>query len=111
MNQGEKICQSYQNDVRCFRNIPLRFEFDGRTDDDCSYIFPPGYSMYVEEFVLDDPGPDNFVLDGDTPIEYTSKLKWEDRIQTFWKELDKDHSLYEKANLRLNRCIKTLKAR
>ena len=109
MNQQEKICQSYQNDVRCFENIPHRFEFDGRIHDDCSFIFPPGYSMHLEVFVLNNPGPDNFVLNGEAPIGYESKLKWEDRIQSFWKKMDKDHPLYKKANLRVNRCVKTLK--
>lgn len=109
MNQGEKICQSYQNDVQCFQNIPAEFEFDGSTDNDCSFIFPPGYSMYVEEFILDDPGPDNFVLDDATEIGYQPQLKWLDRRQTWWRYLHKSHPLRNKSNKRRNACIKTLK--
>ena len=109
MNQAEKICQSYLNVTRCFDTIPLRYKYDGSIDDDCAFVFPPGYSMYIEEFILNDPGPDNFVLDGETHIDYTSKLKWEDRIQTFWKYLDRENPLYKRANQRANRCIKTLK--
>ena len=119
MNQGEKICKPYQDNVRCFENIPLRFEFDGNIDDNCSFIFPPGYSMYVEEFTLDDFGPDNFVLSGEYSkfgaaydekyIGYNLKLKWKDRRQSFWRNLETKHPLYEESDMRLNHCIKTLK--
>ena len=109
MNQGEKICQSYQSNVKCFENIPAEFEFDGTTDDYCSFIFPPGHSLYVEEFILDDPGPDNFVLVDETEIRYKPKLKWQDRQQTWWRYLDKSHSLKNKSNKRRNSCIRTLK--
>ena len=109
MNQGEKICRSYKENVQCFENIPSRFAFDGKFDDDCSFIFPSGYSMYIEEFILNDPGPDNFVLDGETHIGYTSKLEWNDRTQPYWQSLKKDHPLHKKAKLRVSRCIETLK--
>ena len=65
--------------------------------------------MYIEEFILNDPGPDNFVLDGETEIGYKPKLKWQDRRQTWWTQLDKSHPLKKKSNQRLNACIKTLK--
>ena len=109
MNRREKICQSYQTKFKCFQNIPAEFKFDGSSDDDCSFIFPPGYSMYVEEFTLNDPGPDNFVLDGDTEIEYKPKLKWQNRIQTWWSYLDERNPLNKKLNQRFNACIKKLK--
>ena len=109
MNQGEKICRDYRKDVRCFEDIPLRFEFNGIVDDDCSFIFPPGYSMYVEEFTLEDPGLDNFVLNGEMKIGYSPRLEWKDRIHSSWKSLDKAHPLFRKAVKRVNRCIRTLK--
>ena len=111
MNQGEKICQAYQKNVKCFENIPAEFEFNGSIHNDCSFIFPPGYSMYVEEFILDDPGPDNFVLEDATEIRYQPKLKWQDRIHTWWKFLDKSNPLNDKKNKRPNACIKSLKVR
>ena len=109
MNQGEKICQSYKQDVQCFENIPSRFVFDGNIDDDCSFIFPSGYSMYIEEFILNDAGPDNFVLEDENHIGYTSKLEWEDRTQLYWQSLEKGHPLHKKAELRVSECIETLK--
>ena len=63
MNQEESICRPYLNIITCFENeIPERFESSGRRRDRCSYIFPPGYSIYVEEIILEDPSPNNFVL-------------------------------------------------
>ena len=109
MNQDEKICQSYRKNINCFENIPYKFEFDGSTSNDCSFIFPPGYSMYVEKFSLNDPGPDNFVLYDQESLGYSSELKWQNRIQTWWKFLEKSNPLNEKQNKRPNGCIKTLK--
>ena len=111
MNQEEKICRKYKNEVRCFEKFPSRFKFDGGVDEkSCSLIFPPGYSIYIEEFILDDPGPDNFVLLDGHPLVYTSKLKWEDREQTMWKNLNKSHPLSKKSNRRSNiPCVKSLK--
>ena len=109
MNPGENICKSYTKNVMCFTEIPLKFEFDGLIDDDCSFIFPQGYTVYIEEFILTDPGPDNFVLVGETKEKYRSKLKWEDRKQKSWKYLDEQNPLYQKSNPRSNKCIKTLK--
>ena len=111
MNQEEKICRLYKAEVRCFQIIPYRFEFDGRIDDkSCSLTFPPGYSIYVEEFNLDDPGPDNFVLVDGRALEYSAKLNWEDREQTLWKKLPKSNPLNRKSNGRQNiPCVTTLK--
>ena len=111
MNQEEKLCRPYQAKIRCFQEIPQRFEFDGGFNiKSCSIIFPPGYSIYVEEFILDDPGPDNFVLLDERPLEYSPKLNWLDREQTMWSKLDKKNPLYMKASRRKNRsCVKSLK--
>ena len=111
MNQEENICRSYQAKVRCFDKIPSRFEFDGFIDEkSCSVILPSGYSIFIEEFILDDPGPDNFVLLDGRPLEYNSKLKWEDREQTMWKNLNTRNPLNMKSTRRPNiPCVKTLK--
>ena len=110
MNQNEKICQSHQRDVSCFQKIPERFEFDGKTNKSCSFAFPQGYSIYVEEFILDDPGPDNFVLVDEKIIEYNPKITWRNRQQIFWSKLDESHSLKKKSNRRSNfPCVKKLK--
>lgn len=110
MNSEEKICDSYQNNIKCFQKIPERFEFDGSIDDPCSFVFPPGYSIYVEEFILDDPGPDNFVLLDGRDMIYEAKLKWEDRYRTLWMKLNKKNPLTKNFNRRPNhRCVKTLK--
>ena len=53
MNSEESICKPYQKDVVCFQKVPDRFEFDGSSNNSCSLVFPPGYSIYVEEFSLD----------------------------------------------------------
>ena len=111
MNQEEKICRPFQAEVSCFEKIPNRFEFDGRIDGkSCSLVFPPGYSIYVEEFILNDPGPDNFVLIDGNFLEYRSKLKWEDRGNTFWKKLHQNNPLYKKSTQRSNfPCVAKLK--
>ena len=111
MNQEEKICLPYQADVRCFQNIPFRFELDGRIDQKtCSLIFPPGYSLYIEEFILENPGPDNFILLDEVTLEHRPKLKWDDRQQTFWENLKKNNPLKEKYNRRLSYpCVRALK--
>ena len=110
MNQEEKICRPYKADVECFQRIPYRYTVDGSSvDKSCSLIFPPGYSIYVEEFTLDDPGPDNFVLINGQALEYSSKLKWEDREQSFWTKLHKNHPLNKKSNRSFNiPCVKSL---
>ena len=110
MNQGEKICRPHQADVRCFQTIPDRFELNEISEvKSCSLIFPPGYSIYIEEFLLDDPGPDNFVLLDGTERPKFPKLKWEDREQTPWVNLV-NNPLKMKSNQRENiPCVKTLK--
>ena len=111
MNQDEKLCRRYKADVECFRKIPYRFEFDGSVaEKSCSVIFPPGYSIYIEEFILNDPGPDNFVVVDGQALEYRSKLKWTDREQSLWTKLHENHPLNRKSNRRFNiPCVKTLK--
>ena len=110
MNQEETICQPYKAEVRCFQLIPYRFEFDGRINDKCSLTFPSGYSIYVEEFILDDPGPDNFVLVDGRTLEYNAKLEWEDREQKLWKKLPKSNPLNGKSYRRQNiPCVTKLK--
>ena len=111
MNQKEKICRPYQADVKCFEKIPYKFELDESYDEKrCSFIFPPGYSVYIEEFILENPGPDNFVLLDGNALVYRSKLKWEDRQQNLWKNLKNENPLREKYNRRLNYpCVKSLK--
>ena len=110
MNSEEKICDSYQIDVKCFQKIPNRFEFDGSIGDSCSLVFPPGYSIYVEEFILDNSGPDNFVLLDGQLLEYRSKLQWEDREHTLWKNLHRYNPLNDRSTRRSNiPCVQTLK--
>ena len=111
MNQEEKICRPYQAEVSCFEEIPDRFEFDGRIDGkSCSLVFPPGYSIYVEEFILDDPGPDNFVLLDGHIVKYSSNRKWVDREQTLWKSLPITNPLNERSTRRSNiPCVQSLK--
>ena len=76
MNQGEKICLPHQAKVRCFQTIPERFELNEKSEvKSCSQIFPPVYSVYIEEFILDHPGPDNFVLLDGVELEFRAKLK------------------------------------
>ena len=110
MNQEEKICRPHQADVSCFQTIPDRFELNENSEvKSCSLIFPPVYSIYIEEFILDDPGPDNFVLLDGEKIPLRAKLKWEDREQTPWANLV-NNPLQMKSNQRKNiPCVKTLK--
>ena len=111
MNQEETLCGPYLNDISCFNsNIPEHFNSSGNTEIYCSFIFPPGYSIYVEEFIIEDFGPNNFVLLDGKPLEYSSALKWEDRSNNFWNTLRNKHPLREKSNKRSNfQCIKSLK--
>ena len=112
MNQEEKICRPHKAEVSCFQTIPDRFELSENSETkSCSLKFPPVYSIFIEEFNLDDPGPDNFVLLDGTHLLFRPKLKWEDREQTIWKNnLDNSHPLYMESDRRVNiPCVKTLK--
>ena len=117
MNLEEPICHSHRKKVSCFKTeIPHHFESSGDTDIDCSFIFPSGYSVYVEEFIFlnNDPGPDNFVYLDDEQLQYRSQLKWESRRQLFWRTLEKGHPLRKESviNRRANyQCVKTLKVK
>ena len=117
MNMAETICRSHREKISCFKtNFPYKFESPGDVDIECSFIFPPGYSIYVEElkFLEDDPGPDNFVLVDDKPLLYYSKLDWKSRRQFFWEDLKEGHPLREESiiNRRANsQCVKTLKVK
>ena len=94
MNQEETICRSYRKDINCFkRKIPSRFESSKKDRDYCSFKFPPGYSLYVEEFTLEDEGPSNFVLLDGKHLEYSSKLKWTKRRNMLWDKLENGHPL------------------
>ena len=111
MNQEESICRSYQKRITCFENgIPDRFTSTEKTKDYCSFIFPPGYSIYVEEFIITDAGPNNFVLLDGKPLTYSPKLNWSNRVNKFWDRLNKGHPLKENSIRRSNfHCIKSLK--
>ena len=117
MNQEESLCRPYETAVRCFERIPDRFDYDGSIDEDCSLVFPPGYSVYIEEFnLVDYKNPDNFVLINGDHQGYRPKLQWEDREQTLWTELNKCESnscepnpLLKKSTRRELDCIKSLK--
>ena len=113
MNQTERICRSYSEEISCFKfEIPYRLESSETIDRYCSVNFPPGYSIYVEEFFLDDASPDNFVLLDGKPLQYSSPLKWEDRRQKFWEELNQGHPLKKESNLRSgHRCVNSLKVK
>ena len=117
MNIAEPICHSHRENISCFKTeIPDYFESSGDIDMDCSFIFPAGYSIYVEEFIFleNDPGPDNFVYLDDEQLKYRSKLKWESRRQNFWGNLEKGHPLRKEAiiNRRANyQCVDTLKVK
>ena len=111
MNQEESICRPYEKNINCFeKTIPERFISSGKTKDYCSFKFPSGYSIYVEEFILEDAGPNNFVLLDNKHLEHSSKLKWTDRRNIIWSKLEKNHPLRKKSNLRSNfECIQSLK--
>lgn len=110
MNQGEEICAGHKKEVSCFETeIPYRFESAGRNSSYCSFNFPAGYSIYVEEFILNDPGPDNFVLLDGNHLNYSPKLEWNDRRRTFWDA--RNTQALEKNSLRRSNypCVKSLK--
>lgn len=116
MNKAEPICRSYGEKISCFNSsdeIPDEFVSSGDNNIDCSFVFPPGYSLYIEEFyfVNNDFGRDNFVLLNDEPLIYHSQLNWEIRRQNFWETLEKNHPLRDKSviNRRSIVCVKTLK--
>ena len=117
MNMAEPICHSHRKKVSCFKTkIPDQFVSLGDIDIDCSFIFPTGYSIYVEEFIFlkDDPGPDNFVYLDDEQLNFNSKLKWESRRQKFWGSLEKDHPLRQESIIKRranHQCVKTLKVK
>ena len=81
MNQEESICRLYRNKITCFETkIPKKFNSAQKTKDYCSFIFPPGYSIFVEEFILENAGPNNFVLLDGKHLEYSSRLHFNDSI-------------------------------
>ena len=116
VNPGEKICNSIKQN--CFTDeIPRFFDYEGRTEKYCSAIFPPGFSIHIENFNIDDPGPDNFVLlesenFGVKKLGYYAKVEWYQRFQKYWKELPDAHQLSNKHIRRENiQCVKSLKVR
>ena len=116
MNPGEKICK--QHAQNCFPDdIPRFFDYEGQTDKYCSVVFPPGFSIHIVNFNIDDPGPDNFVLlesenFGVKKLGYYAKVEWYQRFQKYWKELPDAHQLSNKHIRRENiQCVKSLKVR
>ena len=114
MNPGEKICKQVKQS--CFTDeIPRFFDYKGRTEKYCSVVFPPGFSIHIENFNIEEPGPDNFVLlDSENFDEeilgYHSKVEWGQRIQKYWKALPDSNQLSKKHIRRPNRqCVKSLK--
>ena len=112
MNPGEKICK--QHAQNCFPDdIPRFFDYEGQTDKYCSVVFPPGFSIHIENFKIDDPGPDNFVLlenFDEITLGYHSKVEWGQRFQKFWKALPDSNQLSKKYIRRENhQCVKSLK--
>ena len=112
MNPEEKIC--YQHTSNCLIDqIPGSFYYDGYKDKFCSFVFPPGYSIYIESFHIDQPGPDNIVIlesqDLDDTLGYHLKVEWANRLQKYWMKLPKSNPLSNKHIRRKNRqCVKTL---
>ena len=111
MNKEESICRPYLKNITCFEaEIPDKFDSLGQGKDYCSFIFPPGYSVYIEEFILENPSPNNFVLLNGKHLEYSSEMTWQHRHHKFWGTLKNGHPLKEKSNRRSNiKCVKSLK--
>ena len=114
MNPGEIICKPHAQ--ICFTDkIPRSFDYNGLENKFCSFIFPPGYSIHIENFNIDDPGPDNIVLlesekFDEEKLGYHSKVEWRNRIQKYWKMLPNSHQLSNKHIRRDNiQCVKSLK--
>ena len=116
MNPGEIICKPHAQN--CFTDeIPRYFDYNGSGNKFCSFIFPPGYSIHIENFNIDDPGPDNIVLlesenFDEKKLGYHSKVEWAQRIQKYWKALPDSNQLSNKFIRRDNiQCVKSLKVR
>ena len=116
MNPGEKICKRHAQS--CFtEKIPRFFNYNGLENKFCSFIFPPGYSFHIENFNIDDPGPDNIVLlesenSDEKKLGYHSKVEWGNRIQKYWKKLPDSHQLSNKHIRRDNiECVKSIKVK
>ena len=116
MNPGEIICEPHAQN--CFTDkIPRYFDYNGLENQFCSFIFPPGYSTHIENFNIDDPGPDNIVLleseiFDEKTLGYHSKVEWGNRIQKYWKKLPDLHQLSNKHIRRDNiQCVKSLKVK
>ena len=116
MNLGEKICKRHAQN--CFtEKIPRFFDYNGPENKFCSFVFPPGFSIHIESFNIEEPGPDNIVLLESENFEeknlgYHSKVEWAQRIQKYWKELPDSNQLSNKYIRRDNiQCVKSLKVR
>ena len=76
-----------------------------------------GYSIHIENFNIDYPGPDNIVLlesekFDEEKLGYHSKVEWRNRIQKYWKMLPNSHQLSNKHIRRDNiQCVKSLKVK
>ena len=111
MNRNEPICHYEIKTDSCFSSkVPYTFEFDGSVNEYCSFNFPPGYSIFVEHFTLNDPGPANFVLLDGAHLNYHSEVKWTNRHQLFWEKLGKNNPLRINSVRRNNfPCVKSVK--
>ena len=116
MNPGEKICKPIKQS--CFTDeIPRFFDYNGQRNNFCSFLFPPGYSIHIDHFLIEEPGPDNIVLlesenFEEKQLEYHSWIKWNQRIQKIWKTLPDSNPLSKKHIRRDNiQCVKSLKVK
>ena len=110
MNQGETICRGHEKEVSCFETvIPHRFESAGRINSYCSFNFPPGYSIYVEEFILRDFSSNNFILLDGKPLQYSPKLEWSDRRRIFWDARNAQALKENSLRRSIHSCVKSLK--
>ena len=116
MNPGENICNKHTQS--CFSDkIPRFFDYDGHINTFCAFVFPPGFSIHIENFNIDQPGPDNVVLlesenMAEKKLSYHSRVEWANRLQRYWKKLPDSHQLSNKHIRRGNiQCVKSLKVK
>ena len=111
MNQNEKICSDDRKFINCLQfPIQNRFVYNGTLDNYCSYVFPPGYSIFLETFKLENPGPNNFVLLDGRNLVFHSEVKLSARHQMFWRSLHGNHPLRKKTSRRdMYSCVESLK--
>lgn len=115
MNPSEPICDSGKKNLCFGENIPEKFTSKdlAKINHACAVNLPAGYSIFIENFdLMAKKGPENFVLIDSKEQNYKSQVKWEERYNIFWKNLDKTHPLRNEAQRRKQEsCVKTLKVR